>query len=40
MHRMGGVTRSVKFSLAGNSEAIAAATEGEALIFLFLVFFY
>lgn len=28
MHRMGGV-RSVKFSLAGNSVAIAAATERE-----------
>lgn len=30
MHRMGGVSRSVKFSLAGNSEAIAAAIEREA----------
>lgn len=34
MHRMGGVSRSVKFSLAGNSEAIAAATEREGALSL------
>lgn len=34
MHRMGGVSKSVKFSLAGNTEAIAAEKEGALCIFL------
>lgn len=33
MHHGGGVSKAVKFSLAGNTEAIAAAVEKEGAVF-------